>query len=145
MRIEENRVYVFSFNVGDHGDLAIPVRGETREAAAARLQSMFSQMQTELAMEFPVIKGVSIQSSELPIPNLAPGGIPPEVLEMRINTLLTDLGASGLTDAAKAQTIKNFTKIDFSPENYPAIISRLEEISAGVEEEPPAETKGKKK
>lgn len=137
MRIEENRVYVFSFNTGDHGDLAIPVRGETRELAAARLQQMFANMQTELAMEFPKVSAAPSAPAEA-----APGAIPYDVLEMRIDTLLDDLGTKGLTPEAKAKTIEDWTEKKFEPKNYAAIITELELLASGQKEVP---TKPKKK
>lgn len=135
MRIEENKVYVFSFNTGDHGDLAIPVRGESREAAANRLQNMFSSMQTELAMEFPkVVPGNTSPPQEQPAIPAAEGL--QEILLERIDKLLGDLGGSALVGKAKAETIKNWTELDFIPENYSAIVKDLELIASGQKEVP---------
>lgn len=142
MRIEENKVYVFTFNTGEHGDLSIPVRGESREQAAQNLQDMFARMQTELAMEFPKTQaGPLAKQAEEPVMTAA-GGIPFDVLEMRIDTLLGDLGAKGLEGEARATTIKEWTGIDFAPGNFTAIITDLELIASGQKEVP---VKSKKK
>lgn len=133
MRIDENKVFIFTFSTGDHGDLAIPVRGENREAAGARLQQMFSGFQTELAMEFPTVRAAAGPAMvETGIET--PGAIPPEVLEMRIETLMSDMGAPNLTDQAKALQVKRWTKIAYEPKNYPSIITKLEEIQAGKDD-----------
>lgn len=138
MRIEENKVYVFTFDTGDHGNLAIPVRGETREAAAQRLQQMFGQMQAELAMEVPRIAAGPVQPNQ-PSTTIAEGagleGLS-EILVERIDTLMIGLGAAGLTDKAKAETVKNWTELEYSPENYAKIVTELELIASGQKEVP---------
>lgn len=152
MRIEENRVFLFTFDTGEMGNIAIPVRGESREDAASRLQGMFGRMQTELAMEFPKVSSAAIgigatiaPGSVIPMPDdavFAPGGIPTEVLELRIDTLMETLGAKELQPAAKATTIKNWTGHDFVPVNYPQIVNELELIASGAKDVP---VKSKKK
>lgn len=145
MRIEENKVFLFTFDTGEMGNLSIPVRGEDRADAANKLQTIFGRMQTELALEFPKVApqasvaAQGVGSMEHPMAGI----IPSEVLEMRIDTLLGDLGATGLTDSAKAQTIKNWTELEFVPDNYAAIITKLERLASGAEEVPAP--KGKKK
>lgn len=142
MRIDENKVYMFTFDTGEMGNLAIPVRGENRDEAANTLQRMLGKMQSEIAMEFPrtsptVVNAVGGTGS-------VSGIVPAEVLELRIDTLLADMGAKDLILSAKAQTIKNWTKLAFVPENYAEIIRELELIATGekVVEAPPLK-KGK--
>lgn len=139
MRIEENRVYMFTFDTGEMGHLQIPVRGENKEQAVDALQRLLGRIQSELSMEFPRISpdviapGAAEQVSAAGI-----GIVPAEVLELRIDTLLSDMGGASLTDAGKAETIKNWTKLAFKPENYPSIITELELIASGQKEVEPA-------
>lgn len=142
MRIEENKVYMFTFDTGEMGNIAIPIRAESREQAATNLQNMFARMQTELAMEFPK---VSVPAGELgqgnPVPVTSAEGLS-EILIERIDKLMTDLGGGALATKAKAETIKNWTDLKFSPENYSAIVKELELIVSGQKEVP---VKGKDK
>lgn len=122
MHIEENKVFIFKFPY-ENTDFAIPVRANTKEEAVRRLQGWMQGVMTELAMEVPQVANISVPQNAM-----AAGAIPPEVLEMRIDTLLKDLGAGGLADTAKVQTVKNFTKLVYEPKNYPKIITKLEEM-----------------
>lgn len=133
MRIEENRVFVFTFNTGDHGDLSIPVRGDSRESASQALMSMFARMQTELAMESPktspspsIPESGAISSAD---------GLESIVLD-RINVLMADLGGADLKGAALAETIKNWTDLAFEPANYSSIVHELELIASGQKQVP---------
>lgn len=145
MRIEENKVYMFTFETGEMGNLAIPIRGETREDAANKLQAMFGRMQMELAMEFPKVApgapqgatGSISMGADLP----AAEGLT-EILSERIDTLTETLGGKNLQPAAKAETIKNWSDLDYVPENYGKIIQELELIASGQKVVPP---KSKKK
>ncbi len=62
--------------------------------------------------------------------------IPPEVLELRIDTLLGDMGAGTLKGKAKADTIKLWTGYDFNEANYTHIVTELELIRTGQKELP---------
>lgn len=140
MRLEENKVYVFSFDSSEMGGgCSFPIRASSREEASDVLQKCLSRFQTELAMEFPRI-GAPAPSSSVNVPQdagfSAPAGIPPEVLEMRIDTLLKDLGGAGLTATAKAETIKNWTELDYTVDNFPKIITELELLASGQKEVP---------
>lgn len=145
MRIEENRVYMFTFETGEMGNLAIPIRGESREEAATKLQAMFGRMQTELAMEFPKVSPGAVELGGISTtlePSLSASEGLSAILEERIDKLLADLGGASLVGKAKAETIKNWTELDYTPENYAAIVKDLELIASGQKEVPP---KGKKK
>lgn len=123
MRIEEEAMFIFKFPY-DGTELVIPVRAPNRSEAITKLQKWMVGAQAELSME----------NSSAPAPVLATGTpvslgvIPPEVMEMRIDTLLKDLGVENMTDKAKAQTVKNFTKLDFTVANYAKIVTKLEEM-----------------
>lgn len=137
---------MFTFNTGEHGDLAIPVRGESQHEAAQKLQDMFARMQTELAMEFPKVA----TTSETPVlgGNLetsAADGLS-EILLERIDSLMSKLGGGELKGNAKTTTIKTWTELDFVPENYSQIVHKLELIASGGEELPaPQQPKNNKK
>lgn len=145
MRIEENRVFMFTFDTGEMGNIAIPVRGETRQEGAEKLQQMFSRMQTELAMEFPKVMptAAAIGASSEPSAALATAadGLD-EILLERIDTLMESLGAKGLTLEARAKTVLMWTELDLYPPNYSAIVHELELFASGAKEVP---VKGKKK
>lgn len=132
MQISENKVFVFRFGY-EGGDITIPVRADTKEDAVASLQKWMSGIQTELAIEFPRVSAAKQSQANAVLPPTS-GAVPDEVLEMRIDTLLNDLGAKGLTDAAKAETVKNWTEKELLPKNYPAIITELELIASGQKE-----------
>lgn len=137
MDIREEKVYIFKFPY-QQTDFTIPVRAETKEQAVDILQKWLSGVQTELAMEFPK---VSSPTGIMPMPKGAviapmPPAIPPEVLEMRIDTLLGDLGAGQLKGNAKDDTIKLWTDLENKEENYTGIITELEKIQTGTKEVP---------
>lgn len=149
MYIEENKVYLFKFRTDD-GEIAIPQRAETQEEAVRKIQGLFARMQTELAMDFPQVKEPSVVDHM--VAALASGSgtmpvspVPIEVLEMRLDTLLDDLGAGNLTLAAKAQTVENWTGIKYREDNYPKIITELELIKSGAKEIPSPPAKKEKK
>lgn len=139
MRIEENKVYMFTFQT-DSGDLAIPVRGNTHADAGDKLKKMLARMQMELSLEFPKI-GSPDREPGVPASDPVPGSVPPEVLELRIDTLLKDMGGSELQGSAKAETIKNWTDLEFVPGNYAKIIVELEMILSGQKEVKPKKKK----
>lgn len=159
MRIEENRVFLFTFDTGEMGNIAIPVRGESREEGAQKLKEMFGRMQIELATEFPQVSSVDFYSKSpmnkesllqpgavQPLPEgavlaHAPDGLSGILLE-RIDTLMKDLGGGELVGEAKAKTIHTWTELDFVPVNYGAIVHELELFASGAKEVP---VKGKKK
>lgn len=147
MKIEENRVYVFQFDAQEMGGgCSFPMRGETREAAVEALQKCLGRFQTELAMEFPKVSGPSLSApasfmGEQVANSASPEGIPPEVLEMRIDTLLADLGGKDLAGIAKAETIKLWTGNELTPVNYAKIITELELIASGQKEITPKKKK----
>lgn len=155
MHIDETKVFLFVFDTGSMGDIQIPVRAQTREEAADVLQKMFGKMQTEISMEFPRVQvaprasapstpitpaAQSIDSGFGALPPMT--AIPSEVLEMRIDTLLGDLGFKGIAGEQRIEAIRNWLDMDFTPENYPQIVNGLEEIASGKREVKP---KGKKK
>lgn len=152
MRIDENKVYMFTFETGEMGNLAIPVRAMSREEAAETLQKMLNKMQVEIAMEFPREKGEpgpdrNIKQVDVPA---VPGGIPSEVIQSRIETLMKSLGAvlvtkdtPGLTPEAFSSTIKQWTEMDYTPANYAKIAVELELIASGQKEIAPPKPKKK--
>lgn len=134
MEIHEERVFLFKFQT-DGGDVQFPIRATTREEALDKIQKMLGRIQAEIAMEIPkTIK------TETQIPKLESAvsstPIPPEVLEMRIDTLLGDMGAGQLKGKAKADTIKQWTGIEFTEANYTHIVTELELIRTGQKEIP---------
>lgn len=137
MQIEENKVFIFKFPY-QQTDFTIPVRANTKEEAADILQKWLSGVQTEIAMEFPKVLR---PGSVMPMPEGAiiapmPPAIPPDILELRIDTLLYDLGASQLKGKAKDDTIKLWTGFDNKEEYYTSIISELEKIQTRTKEIP---------
>jgi hypothetical protein len=138
MRIEENKVYMFTFAT-EHGDIAIPVRGESQSDAADKLQQMFSKFQIEIAMEVPKVSNthnLEVEQQKAVSAGLPLSAIPAEVLEMRIDVLLSDLGAGQLKGKAKFDIIKKWTNYEVIEENYPKIITELELIQSGTKEIP---------
>lgn len=138
MQIDESRMFVFRFPY-ESTELAIPVRANSREEAGEKLQKVLSGIQTDLAMEFPKVHPTiaSIVSS----PSLN-GEMPALVQELKIETLMKDMGFTGITDIEKATTIKKWTGLDYMPNNFNAILAALEHLK----NPPPAdEKKGKNK
>lgn len=141
MEIREERVYIFKFPY-DNTEFTIPVRAESKEDAVKRLQSWMSNVQTELAMEFP-------QVSQAKKPETAPilpsnTAIPYEVLEMRIDTLLSDLGvhdAAKMPAEAKAKQVLLWTEFEYKPDNFIEIIKKLEMIATGQDDTTPKKKK----
>lgn len=144
MDIREEKVYVFKFPY-QQTDFTIPVRAENKQEAVDILQKWLSGVQTELAMEFPKVF-VDNTPPEATKVSDAMGNIthviPAEVLEMRIDTLLGDMGAAQLKGKAKDQTIELWTGLANTEANYTGIVTALEEIKTGVREIP---TKNDKK
>lgn len=132
MRLDETRVYLFTFKT-DQGDVQFPMRSETREEAVEKMQQTLSRMQVELSMDFPKVYNVLATPV---VETLHYSQVPAEVLELRINTLLADMGAGELQGKAKADTIKQWTDLPFKEENYTKIITELELIKTGQKEVP---------
>lgn len=142
MQWQEEKIFLFKFQT-DAGDVQFPVRAQTKEEAADTMQKMLSRIQTEIAMEFPKVvnqdfispAGRFVSGKELDkIAGISP--IPPEVLEMRIDTLMLDLGGGQLKGKAKDQTIELWTGLENVEANYTGIVTALEEIKTGVREIP---------
>lgn len=142
MTIDESKIFAFRFRT-DEGELLIPVRAESRQEAGAKMQKLLGRMAAEVAVDFPKIEAVG----PLPGPLTKEGVpttfavVPAEVLDLRINTLLGDMGAGQLVGKAKADTIKLWTGHEFVEANYSAIITELELLRTGQKEIPT----GKKK
>lgn len=140
MRIDEEKVYIFKFPY-QQTDFTIPVRAENKQEAVDILQKWLSGVQTELAMEFPKMSksltelNLNSAAEQQKLSNM-PSIIPPEVLEMRIDTLLGDMGAGQLKGKAKDQTIELWTGLENIEANYTGIVTALEEIKTGVREIP---------
>lgn len=133
MQWQEEKIFLFKFQT-DAGDVQFPVRAQTKEEAADTMQKMLSRIQTEIAMEFPKML-VTPTVDPIHHPALA-SIVPPEVLEMRIDTLLGDMGAGQLKGKAKDQTIELWTGLENIEANYTGIVTALEEIKTGVREIP---------
>lgn len=139
MELREERVFLFKFQT-DAGDIQFPIRAQTKEEAADVLQKMLSRIQTEVAMEFPrvmpmgptFLESTSNKSTLLSTPSV----VPPEVLEMRLDTLLSDMGAGQLKGKAKEETVKLWTGLDLIENNYTKIITELELLKTGQKEIP---------
>ena len=134
MRLDETRVWLFTFKT-DQGDVQFPMRAETREQAGDQMQKTLQRMIAELAMDFPKTQPTIEIPTPEPILNV-PTIVPPEVLELRIDTLLGDMGAGALKGKAKADTIKLWTGFDFNEANYTSIITELELLRTGQKEIP---------
>lgn len=133
MDIREEKVYVFKFPY-QQTDFTIPVRAENKQEAVDILQKWLSGVQTDLAIEFPKVF-VTPTVDPMHHPALA-SIVPPEVLEMRIDTLMLDLGGGQLKGKAKDQTIELWTGLTNHEVNYTGIVTALEEIKTGVREIP---------
>jgi len=129
MRIDETKVFLFSFKT-DEGDVQFPMRASSREEAGDKMLKTLQKMQVELSMDFPKTQMEKKVEEILK----EPISIPPEVLEMRIDTLLGDMGAGQLKGKSKSETIKKWTDFDFVEANYTKIIEQLELIQAGKRE-----------
>ena len=140
MRIDETKVFLFSFKT-DQGDIQFPMRAESRDEAGKKMQQTLQRMNIELSMDFPKIQINQTEMGKnlvdvLNEPINIPTNIPPEVLELRIDTLLGDMGAGSLKGKAKDDTIKLWTGFDFNGDNYTKIIAELELIQSGKKEIP---------
>lgn len=140
MRIDEEKVYIFKFPY-QQTDFTIPVRAENKQEAVDILQKWLSGVQTELAMEFPKVfnaPNFTVEDAKKIVPGdiLRVSSVPPEVLEMRIDTLMLDLGGGQLKGKAKVQTIELWTGLENIEANYTGIVTALEEIKTGVREIP---------
>ena len=140
MELREERVFLFKFTT-DAGDVQFPVRAQTKDEAADIMQKMLSRIQTEIAMEFPKVMNVGDKPLQVEDTKAFLGlqkgvGIPPEVLELRIDTLLADMGVGQLKGKAKDETIKLWTGYDNTVENYTHIITELELLKTGQKELP---------
>lgn len=126
MRIEESKIYEFRFPFHG-GELAIPVRAQSREEAGQALRRHLNDFMIELATEFPL----QVPQAVPPTENSAPPAPPPVVssyaLELQIEEIVKQL--MPLKKPKGAQTIpimvKAWTGFEFSPENYLAIIDEL--------------------
>lgn len=134
MNLSEAKIFLFTFKT-DQGDVQFPMRSETREEAVDKMQLTLQRMQIELSVDFPKVKDVVATPVAPPIENV-PTSIPPEVLELRMDTLLADLGAGQLKGKAKADTVKLWTEFDLNENNYTGIIHELELIQSGQKEVP---------
>lgn len=134
MRLDEQKVFLFTFHT-DQGDVQFPMRAETREEAADKMQKTLQRMQAEVSIDFPRVARVQ-PAQEDEKTDTSSLVVPPEVLVMRIETLLSDLGANELTEKAKAETIKNWTGFPFERTNYTQIINELQLILTGQKEIP---------
>lgn len=136
MRLDETKVFLFTFKT-DQGDVQFPMRAETREEAGEKMQKTLQRMTVELSMDFPMIaKQSGAERLQDAVAQSVPMAIPAEVLELRIDTLLADMGAGELKGKAKADTIKLWTEYDFNEANYTHIITELELIKTGQKEVP---------
>ncbi len=137
MRLDETKIFLFTFKT-DQGDIQFPMRADTAQEAGDKMQKTLQKMQVELAMDFPKTdpKIKEPDHEEVKAILSAPMAIPPEVLELRIDTLLADMGAGTLKGKAKADTIKQWTGHEFTEANYPQIVVELELIRTGQKEVP---------
>lgn len=134
MRLDEQKVFLFTFKT-DQGDVAFPMRAETAQEAGEKMAKTLERMTIELSMDFPKVQNIPPIAAPEPVLNV-PTSIPPEVLELRIDTLLGDMGAGEIKGKAKADTVKLWTGYDFNEANYTAIITELELIRTGQKEVP---------
>lgn len=146
MRIEENKVFLFNFESAEMGGgCSFPIRANSREEAVAILQKCLGRFNMELSMEFPrlvpdeaaMVKELSGLNDMPSIPSSLDG-----VLIERISKLMNDLGGGELQGEALAETIKNWTELDYIPANYAKIVPELEKILGGQKDVKP---KGKSK
>lgn len=119
MKWEQKSVFVFTFPY-EQTELSIPVKADSQEEAADKLQKLLSSIQTDLAMEFPKPMPTVYAAGN----HASPGAVPPEVLELRIETLMKELGMN------KAG-VKKALGLEVSPENYVTIIGKLEALKNG--------------
>lgn len=136
MNISENKVYVFKFAY-ENSDITLPVPADSKEEAVQKLQKWMSRVQTEMAMEFPRTVPADVAKVQAQ-PLAMHGAVPDEVLEMRIDTLLGDLGVQGaalMTREAKAAQVKHWVQLDFVSQNYGEIIKKLEVMLVNLNSE----------
>lgn len=124
MKIEEGgKLFLFKFPY-EMTELSIPVYAPSREEAGIKLRKVLSDMQMDLAMEFPAVS----EPTGAAMPPTTPTVVPTLLLDLRIEELLRRLGAKFVMDEDKIKIIKQWTKLDFMPENYEAITKALEEL-----------------
>lgn len=133
--------------------IIIPVRAESQELAIRKLQRFMQDWQTQLMVE------ISMNSPQMSPADILKDGaaiqigdsiksmvIPPEILELRIATLLRDMGVA-VNDKNEigrhAATIKHWTEMECKEENYAKIVHELEMIKTGQKEVPPVAPKKK--
>ncbi len=132
------------------GGCSFPIRAASREEAVQILQKCLGRFNMELSMEFPKtvpmanMAGASeALGADLSTQPGVPGSLD-DVLIERIDTLMTTLGGGGLADDVKAKTIKNWTELEFAPQNLAKIVHELELFASGAKTVPPP-TQSKKK
>lgn len=120
MKIEENKVFIFSFPY-ENTTLTIPVRGESRADAITNLQKFLSSVQVDLSMESIPVN----TPRESPVDNF----IPPEVKELQIIALLEKLAQFGVKHGKTTQeSVEKLLKMEYKPESYAVIIEQLEKM-----------------
>lgn len=114
------------------GGCSFPIRAESREQAVQILQNCLGRFNAELAMEFPRVAGSAPSGPAVDL-TTATDGLSGILLE-RIDTLMKALGGGELVDEAKAKTIKLWTELEFTPDNYASIVHELELFASGAKE-----------
>ena len=103
-------------------DQRFDVPGSSQDEAVQILKDWLSKVQTELSVEFP--KMVPIQEVKEK---------PKAVEELRIDTLIGVLSKNLNPAATREDTIKEWLKMDYEPNNFPIIIDGLEKLKAAYE------------
>src|ERR1700744_2344796 len=104
MEITEKHVFIFE------------VSASTKEEA---IRKLLSELPPQAQSEFTLISH-DVDSIQ---PLVA--SVPPEVLDLRIQTLVEELGG-----VVTPQQIKKWTKLDYVENNYTGIITALEELKS---------------
>lgn len=121
MEIDEQHVFRFRFPF--LGTEAIfNVVAETRMEAAERIQQWMRDTLTELAISFPKIQAEPEVKEK-----------PKAMEELRIATLIDDLGKYLAIADTTENTIKEWLKMDYEPNNFPLIIDGLEKLKSAYE------------
>lgn len=125
MQIEDKHIFLFKFPFVA-GDISFSIVADTKEDAVDMLQKWLQRTMTEISLAFPKVEAVPQNQSSI---------VPQEVIELKIISLAAELAKYGIKQGKTTkETVEKLTKIDYTPENYPSIITELEKIKQDAQD-----------
>lgn len=119
MKIEEQHVFRFIFPfLGSEATFNVVAESQTE--AASKIIEWMGQTVTELSVSFPKVAPEAKEK-------------PKAMEELRMDTLIEDLTKWLQKASTREETIKEWLKIDYEPNNFPLIIDGLEKLKTMYE------------